>query len=231
MKKFKNLYLWFLIPCVIAFTGFWFTYWSAFSEASFEKHLHGLSASLWFVLIIIQPYLIQKSKIDLHRQLGIIALFIAGAVVVSALQLIPTLLLLESEAKYSFILTDFVLIFGFSYSVIMAVLMRKNIDLHARYIISSAFWAILPALSRLIYFPMASAYGYPTPLSFEQCVFISGTTGTVAVYVLIIRDYMMYKKVYKPYAILAITLPAILLTWDYFATADWWEAVCNQILK
>ena len=171
MKKFPKAHLWLVIPFIVAFAGFFFSYWSRFTEAPFHQHLHGLSATAWYILIIVQPFLYQKSKMKLHRTLGIIGVFLAGGVVFSALQIIPKNLTLETisdHMRYSFVFVDFIFVIGFSYSVIMAVINKAEIDLHARYLISTVFWVMLPALGRLIYFPLLIAYGYPTPISFQQ---------------------------------------------------------------
>ncbi len=234
MKKFPKAHLWLIIPFLIAFTGFYFTYWSKFSEARFTQHLHGLSATAWFVLIIIQPFLYQKAKMNLHRILGIIGLFIAGGVVFSAMQVIPNNLTLENiseNLRYSFIFADFVFVFGFSYSVIMAIINKKDIDIHARYMISTVFWVMLPALSRLIYFPLLISYGFPTPITFLQCFYIAGGIILLVLGILILLDFLKEKKFYRPYLLVTLTTLVVLLFFNYFGYADWWRTFCSALLK
>ena len=234
MKKFPKAHLWLIIPFLIAFTGFYFTYWSKFSEARFVQHLHGLSATAWFVLIIVQPFLYQKSKMNLHRILGTIGLFIAGGVVFSAMQVIPNNLKLENiseNLRYSFIFADFVFVFGFSYSVIMAIIYKKDVDIHARYLISTVFWVMLPALSRLIYFPLLISYGFPTPISFLQCVYIAGGSILLVLCILILLDFLKEKKLYRPYLLVTLTTLVVLLSWNYFGYAEWWREICYIVLK
>lgn len=233
MKKFPKAHLWLIIPFLIAFIGFYFSYWSKFKEAHFVQHLHGLSATAWFVLIIVQPFLYQKSKMNLHRIIGVIGLFIAGGVVFSAMQVIPNNLTLENiseNLRYSFIFADFVFVFGFSYSVIMSIIKKNDINIHARYMISTVFWVMLPALSRLIYFPLLVSYGFPTPITFLQCVYIAGVLIIIALIILIFLDYKKERKFYNPYIIVTITSALVLLSWNYFGYSEWWKTFCHSLL-
>lgn len=234
MKKFQKAHFWLIIPFLIAFIGFYFSYWSKLREAHFHQHLHGLTATAWYVLIIVQPFLYQKSKMNLHRILGIIGIFLAGGVVFSAMQIIPNNLAIENifeNLRYSFVYADFVFVFGFSYSVIMAIIKKSDINLHARYMFATVFWVMLPALSRLIYFPLMITYGFPPPISFQQCVYISGGLIIFVLFILLLIDYLKEKKIYKPYSLVITTTLIVLLTWNYFGHAEWWKIFCNLILK
>lgn len=52
--------------------------------------MHGISATLWYVLIVVQPYLIaRKQDIRRHRSLGAIGTLLAGVVAGTALTIIP----------------------------------------------------------------------------------------------------------------------------------------------
>jgi len=232
MKKFPKAHLWLILPFIIVFTGFYFSYWSKFTEAPFHHHLHGLTATAWYILIIVQPYLYQKNNIKLHRKIGVIAVFLAGGLVFSALQIIPNNLTIETiseSLRYSFVFADFIFIAGFSFSVIMAIIHKKNIDLHARYLISTVFWVMLPALSRLIYFPILISHGFPTPISFQQVVFIAGGLILLVLAMLIFIDYKKEKKFYYPYVLVTGVNLFVLLTWNYIGHAEWWRTICHIV--
>ena len=234
MKKFQKAHLWLIIPFLIAFIGFYFSYWSKLEEARFHQHIHGFSATAWYVLIIVQPFLYQRSKMNLHRKLGVIGIFLAGGVVFTAMQIIPNNLTLENiseNLRYSFVFADFIFVFGFSYSVIMAIIKKNEINLHARYMFSTVFWVMLPALSRLIYFPLLISYGFPTPISFQRSVYIAGGLIILIICGLMLIDYLKENKFYKPYILVITTTLIVLLTWNYFGQAEWWRTFCHLILK
>ena len=89
MEQYKNVHKWLIIPLVIALIGFFPSYFSKFTSAKFGHHLHGLSATLWYVFVIYQPYLIAKKSFAKHRKYGLIGIFLAGMVVASGLAMIP----------------------------------------------------------------------------------------------------------------------------------------------
>ena len=150
------------------------------------------------------------------------------------MQIIPNNLTLENisdNLRYSFIFADFIFVFGFSFAVIMAIINKNNIAIHARYMISTVFWVLLPALSRLIYFPILISYGFPTPISFLQCVYIAGGLILLVLCLLILIDFLKERTIYKPYLIVTITTIIVLLSWNYFGYTEWWRAFCHALLK
>ena len=90
---------------------------------------------------------------------------------------------------------------------------------------------MLPALSRLIYFPLLISYGFPPPITFLQCVYIAGGTILLALCILILLDFLKEKKFYKPYLLVTITTLFVLLFWNYFGYAEWWRTFCSVLLK
>ena len=79
MMKYKNYHLWMLIPFVISILGFSYSYYFNLTNATFHQHVHGISETLWYVLVIVQPYLIiRKQSIQRHKTLGTIGIILAG---------------------------------------------------------------------------------------------------------------------------------------------------------
>ena len=58
----------------LALLGFWPTYFSKFFDGTanfnFYFHFHFAMASLWIMLLIVQPILIKKKKLSIHRKIG-----------------------------------------------------------------------------------------------------------------------------------------------------------------
>ena len=59
---------------VLAFLGFWATYFSKFFDGetrfSFYFHFHAAMMSLWILVLIVQPTLIRKKKLAIHKIIG-----------------------------------------------------------------------------------------------------------------------------------------------------------------
>jgi hypothetical protein len=72
-KKFHyhNLGYWFLAFIVLAFAGFYTTYFiRIFEPTPAIIHVHFVLMALWLAMLIAQPFLIKYKKLPLHRLLG-----------------------------------------------------------------------------------------------------------------------------------------------------------------
>ena len=79
--RYRNFHLWMLLPFAISVLGFSYSYYFNLKGATFHQHVHGLSATLWYVLVIVQPWLItRKGDIRRHRLLGAFATLLAGVI-------------------------------------------------------------------------------------------------------------------------------------------------------
>jgi tellurite resistance protein TehA-like permease len=161
--RYRNFHLWILIPFVISILGFSYSYYSRLSTATFHQHVHGISATLWYILVIIQPYLIaRKHNVRLHIIYGTIGLLIAGIVAGSAYTIIPKNIDDVTELKdedffnptfaYFATLIDFLLISMFVICVGAAILSikKKRLADHVQWIMASVFFVLSPGLARLL---------------------------------------------------------------------------------
>ena len=87
---YRSFHLWMLLPFAITVLGFWYSYFGNLREATFHQHVHGLSATLWYLLVLVQPWLItRRGDVRRHRLYGAFATLVAGIVAGSALTIIP----------------------------------------------------------------------------------------------------------------------------------------------
>ena len=132
--------------------------------------------------------------------------------------------------QYGLTWGDFIFLTGFTHAVIMAMLHSKTKAIHARYLIASAIWALLPALARLIYYPLVIGFGFPPPLSFIQVVYISVALVVVALGIMMALDYRDERKVYTSYGIAAGGALLFAATLQTMGSATWWIAFCDRLL-
>ena len=154
-RAYKNAHLWLIIPILIIIAGFTPSYFTTFTAEPFGHHLHALSAIGWFALMIIQPYLATRGKLRNHRLWGSIGLFLAGAVVFSALSITPSNVyygqiggfppVFTGEFFYGVICTETLAIIGFTLAVIMAIIKAREPHEHAIWMTSTVFFALMPA--------------------------------------------------------------------------------------
>ncbi|MEO6542044.1 MAG: hypothetical protein ABIN74_13660 [Ferruginibacter sp.] len=161
--NYKNFHLWMLIPFVISIIGFSYSYYAKLSSATFHQHVHGISATFWYILIIVQPYLITRKKnIRRHILLGTIGFLVAGIVAGSAFAIIPKNIdnvatldpngFFNPTVAYFFTLIDFVLVCMFTLSVGLAILniKKRNLSGHVQWLMASVFFVLSPGLGRML---------------------------------------------------------------------------------
>lgn len=227
MTRFKNTHLWLLMPFAVVVLGFVPSYWLRFAEVPWRHHVHGLTATLWFILLVVQPYLITRGRAQQHRRFGMLALIVAGAVAASGINLIPHNLtndFMPEFARYGLSFVDVVLIPGFAVSVVMAVVCAKRTEDHARWMISTVFWAVSPALFRLLLGP-AFALGAK---DFDSVIsYVLGFTGVVNIVVLAIlmwRDKRMH-----PAYVLAAVGSVVLFLPVLVGNMGWWRSLADAV--
>ncbi len=78
-----------LIPIVIV--AFWPSYFSILFDhvitPTFYSHFHGIMMMIWIALLIVQPILIRKKKLKIHRLVGKMSYFVGPVVFISMLMI------------------------------------------------------------------------------------------------------------------------------------------------
>jgi len=162
MNKYKDLYKWMIIPMVIMQLGIFMDYWGDFSQNAWSVHIHYWTGTVWYIYLIIQPYYITHQKIERHRTNGIIGMFIAGGVCLTALSMMHRDIAsaersLADPARfgpfqpwffYGIAAVEIVMIVAFGFAVIKSIIHRKEIENHSWWLISTVFIIMMPALGR-----------------------------------------------------------------------------------
>ena len=179
MNQYKNLHLWMLIPFIIMQLGIFPFYWPTFSQEYWGVHVHYWLATIWYLFLITQPYYATHGKMEKHRTNGIIGFFIAGGVIFSAIAMLmgdmqnagmiekdPSSSNLTPDFLYGVVVIELVLTAGFIYSIIQAIVKRKNLEEHAWWLIAGLFYIMMPAVGRGFFFVFAVMNGgfYNIPL-------------------------------------------------------------------
>lgn len=79
-----NLGYWFLVFIVLAFAGFYTTYFTRiFEPTPAIIHIHFVLMALWLAMLIAQPFLIKYKKLQLHRLLGKVSYILVPLVLIT----------------------------------------------------------------------------------------------------------------------------------------------------
>src|SRR6187399_1346187 len=162
LAKYKNLHLWMIIPMLIMQAGIFRDYWGDFSENAWSVHVHYITGTVWYLYLIIQPYFATHGQLSRHRTNGIIGMFLAGAVCLTALSMMHRDIATTEKAVampeqfgpfqpwffFGVAAVEIVMMTAFGFAVIKSIRHRKELENHSWWMISTAFLIMLPALGR-----------------------------------------------------------------------------------
>ena len=142
--------------------GIFRDYWGDFTENAWSVHIHYWTGSIWYLYLILQPYYATHGQLAKHRTNGIIGMFLAGGVCLTALSMLHRdfkLAQQSAELRDAFgpfepwffqgvASVEIVMIIAFGVAVIMGIIHRKNLEDHAWWLITTVFIIMMPALGR-----------------------------------------------------------------------------------
>jgi len=141
---------------LLAIFTFWPTYVSLPPSANNAyTHLHAGLATLWVMLLIVQPLLIRKGRLPGHRLMG------KASYVLAPLFLLAVVLLAHSrlqgiegeryQIQVYILWLQTSIGFLFALSWVLGIINRKNMALHARFMICTGLTLIDPVVIRLLF--------------------------------------------------------------------------------
>lgn len=204
-----------IIPMILMQLGILRDYWGDFFESAWSVHVHYWTGTLWYMYLIIQPYLATHGKLDKHRTNGIIGMFLAGGVCITAFSMMHRDIVTTQNSLqmpdrfgpfepwffFGVAAVEIPMIIGFGIAVINSILKRKQLDDHAWWLISTVFIIMMPALGRGIQniYVDRNINDWPNidimiPIYFTQLIIIS----------LVILAAWKYGKIKHPGTFLAV---------------------------
>lgn len=162
MHQYKSLYKWMFVPMLFMQLGIFKDYWGDFSDNAWSVHIHYWTGTVWYIYLIMQPYFATHGKLNLHRTNGMIGMFLAGGVCLTALSMmhrdiVTTENILKTPEQFGpfkpwfffgVAAVEIVMMTAFAYAVIMSIIQRKKLEQHAWWLITTVFIIMMPALAR-----------------------------------------------------------------------------------
>ncbi len=142
---------------IITLMAFWDSYFGKLLEAPLPHHLHGITSTLWILLIGTQNWLIHNNHRDLHRRFGK-ALFILVPLMTAAFAMVTWVGAQKSVGDHPFyvqfgqalLTADMFLLFSTPLQIYLALKLRKNIRLHSALMLGTLIGLLPPIVSRLV---------------------------------------------------------------------------------
>ncbi len=142
----------FAVLLALAPLAFWPSYLSKLSETSNGYvHMHAVTATLWLLMLIVQPLAIGARRFTLHRIIGVASYVLAPLVVASMVLLAhsrnrwP-----DVNANLLYLQLSLAAVFGLSYA--LAILTRRRVALHARFMVCTGLTMLDPVVQRIMVF-------------------------------------------------------------------------------
>lgn len=162
MQRYANLHWWMLLPMLVMQWGIYGDYWGDFADNAWSVHVHYWTGSVWYAYLIVQPYLATHGRMAAHRTNGMIGMFVAGGVCITALAMLHRDSANAQRAAehperfgpfepwffHGVAAVEIVMMVAFGIAVILSILKRKQLEDHAWWLVSTVFLIMMPALGR-----------------------------------------------------------------------------------
>ena len=153
---------------LMTFVAFWPTYFGSLGQAPIAHHIHGITATLWIFLLIWQSWTIHNRKNKLHRLSGYAAFAIIPPFLAAGLWVTKVTVLKDSPWKDLFGIRlaffDLAAVIFVALFFYLALKHRRNVQLHARYMLASVFPLLAPTIARLYAFYVPDLIGLKTDM-------------------------------------------------------------------
>ncbi len=212
----------------ISFFAFWDSYFSRLTDAPLAHHLHGITASLWIVLMAAQSWLIHHQKVKAHRSFGLL-LFILVPMMSAAFGGVILNGSLKSVAQHPFYMevgkslltADVLLLFTTALQVYLALKFRRNIRVHSALMFGTTIGLLPPILSRLTskYIPGLKIEGMDTLYRFEYSLQVTVVFSVLASLFL----YNRYRKDGWPWMLAAAIAAMMYVSHATIGQTEMWH--------
>lgn len=242
LSRYKSLYLWMLIPMMFMQLGIFRDYWGDFTDNAWSVHIHYWTGTIWYIYLIIQPYYATHGQMAKHRTNGIIGMFIAGGVCLTAFSMMHRDIVSAENSLafperfgpfqpwffYGVAAVEIVMIAAFGYAIIKSILDRKKFESHAWWLISTVFIIMMPALGRgmqALFFATSSSkwpnVDIMSPLYISEALIVA----------MILLGAWKYKKFRHPATYLALAVNLFNLLLEPLGRSESIQAFLKEMIK
>ena len=215
-----------LVPLTLI--AFWDSYFSVLGTSSAAHHVHGVTASLWILLLISQSWAIHNRRIAWHRAAGrasfaLFPLFLAGGLMV--LQAMAA----SSRAQPFMAIygaglgaIDLVAVATFAALYYLALRNRRRVQLHARYMLATPILLLSPVFARLIV-QHVPGLAIQSPEDFWAFAWAAQIANAIAL-AISLALYATAPRHGRPFAIAATAVLIQAAAFQWLGPAEWWRS-------
>ena len=241
LNRYNSLYLWMLIPMAIMQIGIFRDYSGDLTENAWAVHIHYWTATLWYLFLILQPYLATSRQFERHRTYGIIGMFLAGGVALTALSALHRDIVNADRSAqmrdqfgpfepwffYGIAAVELVMMSAFIFAVIQAILHRRSLHDHAWWLISTVFIIMMPSLGRGVGVAWALIFGADDPGQVIYPLYVT----TAVIIALLLWAAQRYGRFNHPATWLALGANLFNLFFEPLGKWEWLQGVLRMLIK
>ncbi|MEM1187960.1 MAG: hypothetical protein AAGI72_05520 [Pseudomonadota bacterium] len=218
----------------MTFTAFMPSYFAVLPSAPWVHHLHGITATLWIVLVAAQNWTAHQGKWNWHVRSGIasmalVPVFTAGGLLVTQ-HMLRTESLFNELFGHALSVADLVASGAFVILYTLALRNRRTPDVHARYMLATVILLIGPSLARFLvsFVPGFLVRSAETLPRFGTALDVSFTAATALCLILILKDFAAARPL-GPFLAAMITTVAMVLSYHFIGHHAGYEPVMAWI--
>lgn len=178
---------WFLALALVAIVaGFWPSFFRPLGTGDFAHSLHGVTATLWVLALIVQSLLIRRGLVAWHRRVAVGALLLLPLLVGSALQMVAVMFANPDMPPFLPPLLAFIDLPSVAFMIALVALALANVRkpaAHKRFMAATVLLGMPPALTRLYARVLAPS------VDFMQALHGSFLTVELVLIALIVSDW------------------------------------------
>lgn len=151
---------WLFVVALIAatFIAFWRGYLARLGASPLAFHIHGTTAGFWMALLAFQSWNIHARSRALHRRVGLATFMAVPLFFVGSVAVIQTMAQATAGGHDPFYniygerlgAYDLIAAVTFGWLVSMALVTRRNVQLHSRYLLATSLLLLGPVVGRVI---------------------------------------------------------------------------------
>lgn len=219
-------WLYFLLAMAVIIAGFFPSFFSKLTVTDPLHHVHGLTATAWLTLLVVQPFLYSRGMMRLHRSLGKLSFVLVPLLVIGGILMVQIMVRRRAEYPplevYRLSFIDAVSLVFFVAFFFQAIYYRKRIELHARYMAATVILLVPPGLTRLLFrFPGIDNFTIGLNLTF----FLIEAT----LLLLLLDDRRRDGNFSKPYLLLSAVIVFLHVCLPFVGSWSWWQLLMNNI--
>ena len=220
---YKNAYLYFILAALITVFAFLPSYFQRLDKTDSGHHLHGIAAMLWIIMMIAQPLLYRKKLMIWHKRIGKFSFVLVPIFILSGLNMVYAMLLAKDnyppQLPYQLAFIDFFTLIMFVAFYVLAIFHRRNVQLHARYMVCTVLGILIPAITRfLFYFPFIDSFNKSLNASYLI---------VEVILLMLLFDDKRSGKIRAPYVIAMILFSIQHFLMNFAKDWEWWRQLMD----